>query len=231
MTALIKKKSAVLLALLALILFSAYLYLREEISSVNAVSAQSNCLVIDPGHGGMDGGAISIDGSRESDINLDIALKLRAISQFCGIETVMTREDDSSSADMAVYSEHQDLVHRVSIANSTDGAVLLSIHQNCYPTSQPSGAQVLYADNEASKTLANLIQNDLVRCLDPQNRRLAEPANSKLYLTAQAKCPAVLVECGFMSSETERAKLFDAEYQKKIAEGIANGIERFLPLE
>lgn len=174
-------------------------------------------LVIDPGHGGIDGGAISTDGTKESDINLAIALKLRAIAEFVGQKTVMTREDDSWRTDAASYSEHEDLVHRTEIINAAPNAILFSIHQNCYPTAQPSGAQVLYSEYEGSDILGTLTHNNLISCLDPENRRVAEPAPKKLYITANARCPAILVECGFMSNNFDVLKLKEESYQLSLA--------------
>ena len=176
-----------------------------------------NTLVIDPGHGGIDGGAISTDGTKESNINLAIALKLRALAEFIGQKTVMTREDDSWRTDAASYSEHEDLVHRTEIINAAPNAILFSIHQNCFPTAQPSGAQVLYAKNEGSDVLGNLTHNNLISCLDLENRRVAEPASEKLYITANVKCPAILVECGFMSNNFDVLKLKDNSYQLSLA--------------
>ena len=177
----------------------------------------ANTLVIDPGHGGIDGGAISTDGTKESDINLAIALKLRSLAEFIGQKTVMTREDDSWRTDAASYSEHEDLVHRTEIINAAPNAILFSIHQNCFPTAQPSGAQVLYAKSEGSDVLGNLTHNNLISCLDPENRRVAEPASEKLYITANVKCPAILVECGFMSNNFDVLKLKDDSYQLSLA--------------
>ena len=174
-------------------------------------------LVIDPGHGGIDGGAISTDGTKESDINLAVALKLRAIAEFVGQRTVMTREDDNWRTDAASYSEHEDLVHRTEIINAAPNAILFSIHQNCFPTAQPSGAQVLYAKYEGSEVLGKITHNNLISCLDPENRRVAEPASEKLYITANVRCPAILVECGFMSNNFDVLKLKDDSYQLSLA--------------
>lgn len=90
-------------------------------------------LVLDAGHGGIDGGAISDSGLKESDINLQIALKTEALVRFLGIDTVMTRETDTDNSDNKAYSEHDNLVQRVKLANSTENAVLISIHQNKFP--------------------------------------------------------------------------------------------------
>lgn len=217
MAKLLKKKVFVLVAIGLIILISVYSTFQGNMEPVNAASPYSRTLVIDPGHGGVDGGAIAIDGSRESDINLSIATKLDALARLCGINTLMTRVSDSSSADMTQYSEHRDLVHRTEIANSKENAILISIHQNCYPTSQPKGAQVMHADDEQSKTLAWLMQSNLTTCLDPENRRLAEPAPKRLYITSNVNCPAVLVECGFMSNFSDIEKLKDNDYQSSVA--------------
>ena len=115
----------------------------------NAVEADGNglsrTLVLDPGHGGFDGGAVSDDGTRESDLNLAIAGRTRLIAELLGQKAEMTRENDSARTDFASYSEHEDLVRRAELINSVPNAVLISIHQNDFPTGQPSGAQVLYA--------------------------------------------------------------------------------------
>ena len=178
-------------------------------------------LVIDAGHGGFDGGAISDDGTKESDINLAVALRLESIVRFCGQRTVMTRWDDSRKTDILSYSEREDLKYRAEVANGTKNAVLISIHQNDFPTAQPRGAQVLYSSFGDSDRLGRLIQSLLVEKLDPENRRLAAPAPPGLYLTANVHCPAVFVECGFMSNNFEVLKLKERGYQSALALVIA----------
>lgn len=181
-------------------------------------------LVIDPGHGGIDGGAVSDDGTKESDLNLSIAWRLRMIAELLGQSTRMTRADDSSRTDYADYSEHEDLEHRTQLVNSVPGAVLISIHQNDYPTGQPSGAQVLYAASPGSETLGKRTHQNLITGLDPANRRVAEPAPRSLYMTAHVKCPAILVECGFMSNNFEVQMLCQDAYQCKIAAILAGSL-------
>lgn len=192
-------------------------YCTAVIVPTDAGDMAGHTLVIDPGHGGIDGGAISTDGTKESDINLEIALKLRSLAEFVGQSTVMTREDDSWRTDAASYSEHEDLVYRTAVINSAPNAILFSIHQNCFPTAQPSGAQVLYSRFENSDILGTLTHNNLITCLDPENRRVAEPAPEKLYITANAQCPAILIECGFMSNNFDVLKLKDDSYQSSLA--------------
>lgn len=174
-------------------------------------------LVIDAGHGGIDGGAVSAAGVKESEINLAIATRLNSLAELYGVRTHMTRVDDSSKSATEGYSEHEDLVRRVEEINSAPNGILISIHQNCYPTSQPSGAQVLYSAYTGGEQLGKLCHANLITYLDPSNRRVAEPASKGLYITAHAKCPAILVECGFMSNQGDVEKLCDREYQTALA--------------
>ena len=178
-----------------------------------------SCLVIDPGHGGRDGGAISMGGNKESEINLAIALRMERIAELCGQAVVLTRRDDSGADPMATsdYSERRELEQRVEIANAIPNAMFISIHQNFYPTSEPKGAQVLYAAGEESEAWGNLTQNNLVACLDRENRRLAMPAPKSLYITSHVSCPALLVECGFMSNFSDVEKLLSKTYQTSLA--------------
>jgi N-acetylmuramoyl-L-alanine amidase len=178
--------------------------------------APSRALILDPGHGGIDGGAVAYNGVKESDLNLEIALRLRDLAALYGIPTVMTREDDSS-ADQEHYSERENLALRVERINATAGGVLFSIHQNTFPTSQPFGAQVLYGPGAESRRLGETLQRILVETLQPENRRVAGPAPQKLYITARATCPSVLVECGFLSNLSDLQRLCDEHYQRKLA--------------
>lgn len=185
-------------------------------------------LVLDAGHGGIDGGAISDSGLKESDINLQIALKTEALVRFLGINTVMTRETDTDNSDNKAYSEHDNLVQRVKLANSTENAVLISIHQNEFPSAVVSGAEVMYSDNDDSKALGLITQDNLVTLLDSSNRRVARPAPKELLLTSSVECPTILVECGFMSNPQEVQKLASNDYQLKLAAILAGSYIQFL---
>ena len=193
------------------------------------LNAQLPVLVIDPGHGGFDSGAVAVNGVRESDINLAIGCKLHLLASLFGQQSVMTRSDDSARTDLLSYSEHEDLVHRTGIVNRQPNAVLVSIHQNFYPTTQPCGAQVLYAGDAQSTLFGRITQNNLVAALQPENRRLAEPASPGLYLTANVSCPAILVECGFLSNYSEMEKLMEDGYQTSIAAVLLASYLQFLP--
>lgn len=185
-------------------------------------------LVLDAGHGGIDGGAISDSGLKESDINLQIALKTEALVRFLGINTVMTRETDTDNSNNKAYSEHDNLVQRIKLANSTENAVLISIHQNKFPSAVVSGAEVMYSNNDDSKALGLITQDNLVTLLDSSNRRVARPAPKELLLTSSVECPTILVECGFMSNPQEVQKLASNDYQLKLAAILAGSYIQFL---
>ena len=140
---------------LLLLLITAALVVLIRLTSPDIKDAinksQKSTLVIDAGHGGIDGGAISASGIKESDINLAIALKTDKIAQFIGVNTVLTRSSDTDNSEDNAYSEHNNLVARAEIANSAKNAVLISIHQNKFPSELVSGAEVMYSDVEGSK--------------------------------------------------------------------------------
>jgi len=178
-------------------------------------------MVIDAGHGGEDGGAVASNGTLESDINLDIALRLKALADFWGVSSVMTREGSGieypAGADTLSQMKRADQNARVELISSTPGAILVSIHQNYYPSEKPSGIQVFYGGVEGSLVLAEVMQQNLTEQLCPENRRVAAPIDSGIYLMRKAECPAVLVECGFLSNPTERSKLEDPTYRGELA--------------
>lgn len=215
----VKSKNQVAWIIAAVLLLAAIIISIAKPDTEDAANtgAEMYTLVIDAGHGGIDGGAVGTDGSKESDINLAIALKLRALAEFYGQENIMTRQDDSTKSTTASYSEHDDLVTRTEIVNAAVNPVLISIHQNCYPTGQPSGPQVIYASSEPSESLGKLTHQNLISSLDPTNRRVAEPASKNLYVLSHVSCPAILVECGFMSNISDMGKLGDSSYQTAIS--------------
>ena len=175
-------------------------------------------IVIDAGHGGEDGGATSCSGVLESGINLQIALRLEPLLQLLGYETVMVRTTDTAihtQGDTISSRKMSDLKARVQLANNTENAVLISIHQNYFSDSRYSGAQVLYADAEESKELAVMLQDLLVRTVNPGSNRQVKKATG-IYLMEHVSCPAILVECGFLSNPEEEAKLRSKEYQMAI---------------
>lgn len=178
-------------------------------------------LVIDPGHGGEDGGAVAPDGTTESSLNWQIANRLKDLASYLGVPAVMTRENEAitypesvgSISARKIWETHT----RTDYVNSIPNSFLLSIHQNNYPAASPRGAQVLYAQGEDSLAWGCLTHDNMVNELWPENRRVAAPAGKSIYLMNHVNCPAILVECGFLSNSEERRLLQTESYQKKIA--------------
>lgn len=187
--------------------------------------------IIDPGHGGEDGGAVSANGDRESDINLAIAERLNLLFGFLGQQTVMTRREDlsiySDGAETLRQKKTSDLKNRVSLANSTPGGILISIHQNSLPR-VPSvhGAQVFFGGAERSEEIAASVQGALNESVNAGNEKQEKRIDPSVYLMKKAECPAILVECGFMTNAGEVEKLKDPAYQKTLAVVIAAGALR-----
>lgn len=184
---------------------------------------RAHTFIIDAGHGGEDGGATSCTGRLESEYNLDIALRLDDLMQLLGYRTVMIRKTDTAiyrKGETIAQKKVDDLKERVRISNASPGNILISIHQNFFSQGQYSGAQVFYADNEDSKQLAGLLQQNLVSTLNPGSKRKIKPGKGIYLLEKRSGC-GVLVECGFLSNPQEEALLRQAEYQKKLVCVIA----------
>ena len=184
---------------------------------------RKHCIIIDAGHGGVDGGATSCTGVYESDINLEFALRLNALLQLLGYQTKMIR-----TTDISVYTEGEsiaqkkisDLKERVRITNSTENPVLISIHQNYFSDPRYSGAQVFYATTPDSERLAKSLQSKLVETVNVGSNRQAKKAKG-IYLMERINCTGVLIECGFLSNRIEEAMLRSKPYQLKICAVIA----------
>lgn len=183
-------------------------------------------IVIDAGHGGEDGGAVSLTGVYESHINLEIAQRLEDMLRFLGLRTKMLRCDDSSLSEgeqTVAARKASDLRARAQAAEAVAGAVLVSIHQNHFSQGQYRGAQMFYAATEDSQTLAEALQKTVASQVDPNNHRQCRPAKN-VYLLSHVSCPAVLIECGFLSNPAEEQLLRTPSYQKQLAAAIAGGL-------
>lgn len=187
-------------------------------------------IVIDAGHGGVDGGASSCTGIPESRFNLEIALKLEDLLALLGRETVMIRREDVSvytKGETIAQKKVSDLKERVRITNETENAVLLSIHQNYFSDGRYSGAQVFYPKTPDSEALAGRLQKAFSAYLDPDNHRDAKVVKG-VYLMDRIQCTAVLIECGFLSNPEEEARLRDPGYQRQLCAVIAVTLAGFL---
>lgn len=188
------------------------------------------CIIIDAGHGDPDGGAVSCTGVFESGINLQISQRLQDLLRLLGYDIMMTRTTASSvytQGDTIGEKKVSDLKERVRMVNGVEDGILLSIHQNHYSDSRYSGAQMFWADTEGSRELAEGLQSAFVTHLNPGSNRAAKKCQG-IYLMEHVKCPAVLVECGFLSNPAEEASLRDGEYQKKICCTVACALSEFL---
>lgn len=187
-------------------------------------------IAIDPGHGGIDGGAVSRDGQVvEKEISLPISMYLRDFLQESGAYVIMTREVDKdlASADVKQTSKRktEDLRNRVKFVNSNTPDFLISIHLNSFPSPKWSGAQTFfYPAYKESGELAYLIQDEIKRVLENTDR--APKKTGDVYLIREVSCPSVLVEVGFLSNSKEAKLMHDTAYQKAMANAIYQGILR-----
>ncbi|MCD8500857.1 MAG: N-acetylmuramoyl-L-alanine amidase CwlD [Bacillaceae bacterium] len=187
-------------------------------------------IVIDPGHGGIDGGASSKEGLLEKEVALSISLLLRDYLQEAGALVIMTREEDKDLAEQDTKRirsrKIQDLKRRVQMINETDSDLFVSIHLNAIPSPKWSGAQTFYNRSiDSNERLARLIQAELRDNLNNTNR-LAKPINN-VFLLKEAQTTGALVEVGFLSNPTEAELLETIEYQQKVAVSIYQGISRY----
>ncbi len=184
----------------------------------NAPIEGRSCIVIDAGHGGIDGGATSCTGVFESQLNLEIALRLRDLMGFLGYDTTMIRTTDTSiytEGNTIAAQKVSDLKERVRIVNTTADSLLVSIHQNTFSDSQYSGAQVFYAKDATSRDLAQSVQSALIASLNPDSYRKIKPSQG-IYLMQNIIRPGILIECGFLTNPQEEAMLRSREYQQKL---------------
>lgn len=192
----------------------------------------ASVVVIDAGHGGEDGGAVSSGGVPESGINLQIAKDLEWLFLFLGQPTAMTR-----SGEGAVYSPEastlrekkvSDLQNRVALINALDDAFVISIHQNSLPTHpKVHGAQVFYNTVLPAASAAGAVQEALNQAINTDKPRTVSAINSSIYLMKESRHPAILVECGFMSNPRESEILQDAAYQMRLTTAIVAGYFQF----
>lgn len=182
-----------------------------------------------PGHGGDDPGKVGINGANEKDVNLEIAGMLKLFLEANDVEVVMTRESDEGLYDPGVSNKKvQDMKRRIRLIEEASPVLTVSIHQNSYPEEYVHGAQVFYyTGSKQGQLLAESIQTQLVKKLDPENKRQVK-ANDSYYLLKKTDVPIVIVECGFLSNSAEAEKLCTEEYQSKVAWAIHMGILQYL---
>ena len=219
-----------------ILLFLIYYPIKKEDQTSETWSnpLSGKTIVIDPGHGGPDGGAVGKDGTEEKDIALEVSKMLKDYLQQTGALVYLTREEDKdlASHDTKGLSRRksEDIRKRLSFIEEKQADFFLTIHLNALPQERWDGAQTFYyAKYDESKHLARMIQAEITRNLENTNR-VALPING-VYLLKHAKVPGALVEIGFLSNEAERELLKQTNYQQQMAGSIYNGILRYVTEE
>ena len=214
-----------LLSAFVFLMISAALNIKVSVSSENVKSMPT--IVIDAGHGGEDGGAVSESGVLEKDINLSIANDTSALFYLLGFDVKQTRKTDialDNGEDTIRKRKVSDMKKRLEIFNSSKENTIISIHQNKFSESKYHGTQIFYSPNDPkSKQLADSIKYSVKGLLQPDNERECKKADSGIYLLKNTNNPAVIVECGFISNGKECKNLLDSQYQKQMAFSITAG--------
>lgn len=184
-------------------------------------------ILIDPGHGGQDGGAVC-NGVLEKDINLSISGDTYDMIRLLGFETEMTRKDDNFVSDRGKNVKDRklnDMKARLEMYNGDENNVIISIHQNKFSDSKAKGSQIFYSPNtDNSKLLAQSVKCSINSLLHTGNDRECKAAGKDIYLLKNTKQPAVIVECGFISNFEECQKLKNEDYQKQMSFAITTGL-------
>ena len=193
-------------------------------------------IILDPGHGGVDGGAVGANGTVEKRINLEIALRLRDMLADAGYTVIMTRCEDisihDSSADTIKEQKVSDMHNRLELTRLYPNSLLVSIHQNTLSDPSVTGAQVFFSpNNEKSAVLAQSIQDVFNEGIQPDALRVTKKAGKNLYLFYNAQNVAVLCECGFLSNPDEERLLCSPEHQDRVAFCVYSGILKYLAAE
>ena len=186
-------------------------------------------IVVDPGHGGIDPGAIGTSGTREKEITLTTAGRLATLLEQAGAKVVLTRQGDEDLSSPGTGSvaarKREDLAKRVALANDNDADFFIGIHLNSFGGRREHGAQTFsQPGREESWLLNQCIQAELVRVLKNTNR---VSKNGDYFTTREVNMPAVIVEIGFISNPAEERLLLDPLYQDKVAWAIYSGIVKY----
>lgn len=208
------------------------LKMNDTIATTSDINQNDLVLILDAGHGGLDGGCSAADGSVEKSINLNIMLSVRDLSKLFGYNVETTRDTDKSIHDKGITGiknqKISDMENRLELFNKYNNSICVSIHQNTFSDPKFNGAQMFYSNkNETSEQFATIMQQQFVDNLQPDNQREIKLCGKELYLCYYCDNPAVMVECGFLSNPEEAAKLTTIDYQKEVAFTIFTGINKF----
>lgn len=202
-------------------------------SSISVATAnilnRNQTVIVDAGHGDIDGGTQSAEGVLEKDINLSVANRVGSMLSLMGYNVIYTRQTDTipygSECTTVRQKKVWDTHNRMGVIEKYPDGIFLSIHQNYFTDSRYSGAQVFYSQNNPeSRLIAESIQYSISGSLQKENDRQVKKVGTEIYLLYHAKIPAVMVECGFLSNADEAALLKDEAYQTKMALSIVKGL-------
>lgn len=226
------KTALSLLLVVACAVLSGWLIYEVAIQPTSTIQKTEPIIIVDAGHGGFDGGAVAGDGTVEKDINLNISNSLASLLKGFGYDVLMTRTEDTGTEDdsNATIDKRKvsDLKNRLKMMNKYENSIFVSVHLNKFTTSSADGAQVFYSKNHNdSRELGLKIQESIVELLQPDNKRVIKQGTKSTYLLHNAKNPAVIVECGFLSNSAELKKLQSEEYQKQMSFAIFCGILKY----
>ena len=231
----LSKKRLIIYAMTLFVALSTLSIVNNKSTAVSALPTSNHIVILDPGHGGADGGASGADGTIEKDLNLKISLKVQNLLQQSGCTVFMTRSDDRSLStiedEINKMRKVADLNNRTELADKLDVEAFVSIHMNTFSDPQYFGSQVFYSSSPAhSKYLADNIQEE-IRMIDPENTRETKNGSGSIFILNDVSIPSVVVECGFLSNEKDLSRLNTEEYQNQIAGAIYNGIVKFYSVE
>ena len=217
--------------LIGILILGFFIFKKSKTMPVTYLPIANKVIAIDPGHGGVDPGAVSKSGIKEDEINLQISLKLKRLIEQSGGIVVMTRFEDeglyTSDSKTLRQMKREDLFNRKEIVNESNSEIFISIHLNSFIRSTYYGAQTFYRkDSEEGEQLAVIIQNELKNTLDKDNNRQPQ-VRDDIYILNEVNVPSVLVECGFLSNSNEEKLLINESYQEKIAWAIYVGIMNY----
>ncbi len=204
----------------------------EHALPVSTAPTDKPTVVLDAGHGGLDSGAVGVNGTLEKNVNLSIVLTLRDMLELSGFNVVLTRDEDISIYDPGVTGirnqKLNDMDNRLKIIQSHPDSVFLCIHQNNYTDPLYFGGQMFYNNNNPNnRSLAQIMQNRFAQ-LQPGNDREIKLTGDELFLLKSNPNPSLMIECGFLSNPDEEAKLSTWEYQQKVAFTIYSGLMEYL---
>ncbi|MCY6483460.1 N-acetylmuramoyl-L-alanine amidase CwlD [Clostridium aestuarii] len=212
-------------------LFTNSMYIAYAANKYNYNRNNEKIILIDPGHGGIDGGAVSKRGTVEKDITLPISIKLKNSLEKQGFKVIMTREEDKglySDKGKIRDKKREDLNNRCRIKQESNCDVFISIHLNMFNQSKYYGAQVWYADTDESAKLAHLVQQNFIKDIENNNTRKEKCAKGAYkILRCYNHIPSILVECGFLSNTYEEEKLKTDSYQQKIVDSLSKSINQY----